>query len=296
MNWVSLPLTVAFAATVLVGCAPSHPTEPSAAAAVPAEQQPTASPAQTHATPDEPHASAPASKEPAFAAKELAPAAKRPAPTASPIELAWPTPLASPGDITGYGLSPGSPPVTETTADGRYLVNGILIVNKSHPLPSSYVPAWASKPHGLHPEAYTAINKLIAGAKADGLKLTVRSGYRSYAEQAGSFSRAMRQYDEQTARKYFAEAGKSEHQTGLSLDVWDGVNRGTAFARLPQAKWLAKNAHKYGFIVRYPYGKEDVTGYAWESWHLRYVGTEIAARFGPYSSLTLEEYLGIAQP
>lgn len=179
-------------------------------------------------------------------------------------------------------------------SDGRYLVNGVLVVNKEHQLPSSYAPAWASNPHGLHPDVYAAANKLIAAAKADGMKLEIRSGYRSYATQADSFARAMMRYDAATARKYFAEPGKSEHQTGLSFDVWDGKNRGTAFAQLPQTKWLAENAYKYGFIVRYPQGKEHITGYAWESWHLRYVGKEIAAQFGPNSSLTLEEFLGIA--
>ena len=169
-----------------------------------------------------------------------------------------------------------------------------MVVSKKYPLPRSYVPAWASKPHGLHPDVYAAANKLIAAAKTDGLTLKIRSGYRDYNTQAASFARAMKQYPESTARMYFAEAGKSEHQTGLSLDVWDGVNRGTAFARLPHARWLAANAHRFGFIIRYPKGKEHITGYAWESWHLRYVGTDVSNKFGPNSSLTLEEYLGLA--
>ena len=104
----------------------------------------------------------------------------------------------------------------------------------------------------------------------------------------------MKTYPEETARRYYAEPGASEHQTGLSLDAWDGRNRGTAFARTPQAAWLTKHAVDHGFIVRYPDGKTDITGYAWESWHLRWVGAEVAAAFGPDSSLTLEEYLGLA--
>ena len=109
-----------------------------------------------------------------------------------------------------------------------------------------------------------------------------------------SIDKAMKTYPEETARRYYAEPGASEHQTGLSLDAWDGRNRGTAFARTPQAAWLARHAVDHGFIVRYPLGKTAITGYAWESWHLRWVGTEVSAAFTSDPSLTLEEFLGLA--
>lgn len=223
-----------------------------------------------------------------------------PSPTASPLPSptpppAAPTPTRTPTPTVSRAAirHPAPPVVVPEGAEVPFHVEGVAVVSKSHPLPRSYVPAWASKPNGLHPEATKAVGRLIAAARADGLALSVRSGYRSYATQAASFARALRTYDEATARRYFAEAGRSEHQTGLSLDLWDGRNRGTAFARTPQARWLAKHAHEYGFIVRYPKGKEDITGYAWESWHLRYVGTDISAAFGPDSDLTLEEFLGL---
>ena len=156
------------------------------------------------------------------------------------------------------------------------------------------MPAWAERPNGLHPDAAAGFTALAAAAQADGLALSLRSGYRSYATQKASFERALRTYPEETARRYYAEPGASEHQTGLSLDAWDGSNRGSAFARTPQAAWLAAHATMHGFIVRYPQDKTTITGYAWESWHLRWVGTEVSAAFAPDPSLTLEEFLGLA--
>ncbi|QIK72312.1 M15 family metallopeptidase [Propioniciclava coleopterorum] len=168
------------------------------------------------------------------------------------------------------------------------------MVSKTHRVSAGYVPDWAGRSNGLHPDATAGFGRLAAAAKADGLTMSIRSGYRSFATQKASFDKAMRTYPEATARRYYAEPGASEHQTGLSLDAWDGRNRGSAFARTPHAAWLAKHAFEHGFIVRYPDGKTDITGYAWESWHLRWVGVEVAAAFGPDSSLTLEEYLGLA--
>ncbi len=239
--------------------------------------------------------------------------AATPSPSASPTPSPSASPTASPtATRTTASPPPAATPRTPVTsapartrgeappvvvADGvavPFNVGGVAVVSKKHALPRSYVPAWASRPNGLHPSATKAVTRLIAAARADGLTLRVRSGYRSYATQSASFQRALRTYDEATARRYFAEPGKSEHQTGLALDLWDGRNRGTAFARTPQARWIARHAHEFGFIVRYPKGKEDVTGYAWESWHLRYVGTAISSQFGPDSTLTLEEFLGLA--
>lgn len=217
--------------------------------------------------------------------------------SAEPTAHVTAEPTVGPSPVTATPVSkPAPPPDTRSgkDLDEPYAVDGIVVVSKDHRLSSAYVPAWASKPQGLHPDVYSAFQELAAAAKADGAPVSIRSGYRSYAAQQASFAKAKKQYDDTTARLYFAEAGASEHQTGLALDAWDGRNRGTAFARTEQASWLAAHAHEYGFIVRYPQGKTDITGYAWESWHLRWVGTEIAAEFGPNSSLTLEEYLGLA--
>lgn len=212
------------------------------------------------------------------------PAASHPSSTPDPRATpTWPTPAAVPEDTR-----------TGSELDQPFTVEGVVVVSKQHPVSAAYTSPWAGEPHGLNPDAYAAFQRMAADAAGAGLHLEIRSGYRSYATQAESFSRALGTYDEATARRYYAEPGKSEHQTGLSFDVWDGVNRGAAFAQTHEAAWVAAHAHAYGFIVRYPDGKTDITGYAWESWHLRWVGADIAAEFGPNASLTLEEYLGLA--
>lgn len=208
----------------------------------------------------------------------------------------WPTPTPTRPALTSTQPTPTAVADTRKGAESAtpFAVKGVVVVSRDHRLSAAYVPAWASRPHGLHPDVLAAFDRLAAAAKRDGLAMSIRSGYRSYATQADSFKRALRQYDEATARRYFAEPGASEHQTGLALDAWDGRNRGSAFAKTRHAAWLAEHAHEFGFIIRYPDGKTDITGVAWEPWHLRYVGTDISAAFGPNSSLTLEEYLGLA--
>lgn len=226
-----------------------------------------------------------------------APSSTAPSPSAPPIAASGsPSPEASATTAPTPQQADTPAPDTRTgkELDQPYTVDGIVVVSKDHRVSAAYVPPWASRPNGLHPDASAAFTTMAAAAKKDGAPISIRSGYRSFADQKASFARAMKQYDEATARRYFAEAGASEHQTGLALDAWDGRNRGSAFARTKQATWLAEHAHQYGFIIRYPQGKTDITGYAWESWHLRWVGPEISQRFGPNSSLTIEEYLGIA--
>jgi len=233
---------------------------------------------------------------PASAAASPAPATSAPASPGSPgASTGTDAPAASGAPTASAQRLPRvSDTRTGAALDTPFTVDGIVVVSKEHRVSSRYTPPWAGEVHGLHPDAWAAFQLLAAGAKADGLTLILRSGYRSYAAQKASFEGALKEYDEATARLYFAEPGASEHQTGLALDAWDGRNRGTAFARTPQAAWLAERAWEYGFIIRYPKGRTDVTGYAWESWHLRWVGPEVAAAFGPNSTLTLEEYLGLA--
>ena len=96
------------------------------------------------------------------------------------------------------------------------------------------------------------------------------------------------------ARRYNAEAGKSEHQTGLAVDLWDGVTWGLAMARTKAGVWLWRHAPEYGFILRYPQGKVKITGYAYEPWHFRYLGLAHSQDFTANSKVSLEEYLGLA--
>ncbi len=162
-------------------------------------------------------------------------------------------------------------------------IDGILIANKTYPLPSNYNP-------GENKEARAALNKMFADAKAEkNLDMWVCSGFRSYNVQKGLYNSYVRRDGVKNADRYSARPGYSEHQTGLAFDINYADSR---FTGTPQAVWLAENAHKYGFILRYPEGKESVTGYMYEPWHYRYIGVENAEKIYA-SGLTLEEYFGI---
>lgn len=161
-------------------------------------------------------------------------------------------------------------------------VDGILIANKSYPLPADYNP-------GTNPEAKAALDKMFAAAAQDGYKLWIRSGFRSYTTQKNLYQNYVKRDGATAADRYSARPGYSEHQTGLAFDI---NNASSSFNNTPEAKWLAANAYKYGFILRYPEGKESVTGYMYESWHYRYVGIEKAKTLFE-SGLTIEEYYNI---
>ena len=129
---------------------------------------------------------------------------------------------------------------------------------------------------------------------SEGVRIVVSSAYRSYATQKALLARKIREYgSESLARRYNAAPGRSEHQTGLAVDLWDGVTWGVGVRNTKTGKWLWANAWRYGFILRYPNGKEKITGYAFEPWHYRYIGAR-AKDFGANSNQTLEEYLGLA--
>ncbi|MGM9947084.1 D-alanyl-D-alanine carboxypeptidase family protein [Floccifex sp.] len=162
-------------------------------------------------------------------------------------------------------------------------VNGILVVNKKHSLPSNYAP-------GENIEAKNQFVKLIADMRANGLQVSDSySGYRSYEYQNSLYWNYVNVYGQQQADTFSARAGYSEHQTGLAFDLMQP--NGALLQSYNESVWLANNAHRYGFIVRYPYGKENITGYVAEPWHIRYVGEQATAIY--QSGLCLEEYLGI---
>lgn len=161
-------------------------------------------------------------------------------------------------------------------------INGILIANKTYPLPSTYNP-------GVNSTANAALQKMFAAAKKDGFNLFVRSGFRSYSTQKYLYNSYVNRDGKTAADRYSARPGHSEHQTGLAFDI---NKANSSFEGSPEAKWLAENCYKYGFIIRYPKGKESVTGYIYEPWHIRYLGVETATAVYE-SGLCLEEYLGI---
>lgn len=175
--------------------------------------------------------------------------------------------------VTPY-VAPVEPEIT--------YINGILIANKTYALPSTYNP-------GVDPVANEALQQMFAAAKAEGYDLFVRSGFRSYATQKSLYNSYVNRDGKAAADRYSARPGHSEHQTGLAFDI---NKANSSFAGTPEAKWLAENCHKYGFIIRYPEGKESITGYIYEPWHIRYLGVDIATAVSN-SGLCLEEYLGI---
>ena len=214
--------------------------------------------------------------------------AAEPGPGGSPI-----VPGAAPSGLPS-GRTPSQLRPTASPAATPFRVNGIVLVNRQHPLAAGYVPPYDTSDH-LSPDLKSALTRLFAGASAAGYELFLRSGYRSYAEQKASYTNAVAQFGHEVADSQFAPPGASEHQTGLSVDLAaPGGYKGYEFKKLPVAAWVAEHATDYGLIVRYPSGGEAITGYDWEAWHVRYVGSEVAAEFARRPGLTLEEYLGVA--
>lgn len=186
-------------------------------------------------------------------------------------------PVPSPADgVTSKGYS-------ITTVEGVTYVDGILIANKTYALPETYAPG------GLTDETYAAFTKMQSAASAEGLYLFVKSGYRSFYDQRYIYNGYAESDGAAAADRYSARAGHSEHQSGMAIDV---NSTASSFADTPEGVWLKNNCHKYGFIIRYPDGKEHITGYMYEPWHVRYVGVDLAGAVTD-SGLCLEEYFGI---
>lgn len=166
--------------------------------------------------------------------------------------------------------------------DGCTYVDGVLIVNKSYSLPEDYNP-------GLDATTEEAFNQLSADAAQEGLNLYIGSDFRSYSYQVDVYESYCETYGWQQADTFSARPGYSEHQTGLTIDC-NTID--DAFGQTEEAVWLADHCADYGFIIRFPDGKEDITGYQYEPWHIRYVGVDIAREIMS-QGLCLEEYLGV---
>lgn len=173
--------------------------------------------------------------------------------------------------------------------NGLYYVNGIAVVNKSYAADQNYKPVSTNNSWGLTNETWTAFQNLRSAASRAGYNFWCVSGYRSYWTQNSLYNSYVNRDGRAAADRYSARPGHSEHHTGLCLDV---NNASSSFNNTREAQWLAQHCAEYGFIIRYPQGKESKTGYMYESWHIRYVGTDLAKTL-TNSGLTLEEYLGI---
>lgn len=184
--------------------------------------------------------------------------------------------------------------------DGVTYIDGHLIANKTYPLPSTYIPKNTHTEAGnqkycqtcIVNDAWDAWTLMKADATSLGLNLWIQSGYRSYEAQKGLYNNYVARDGKTAADTYSARAGHSEHQSGYAFDLNSITD---AFANTNEGKWVNENAYKYGFIIRYPKGKEDKTGYKYESWHLRYVGKDLALKlYNDGNWITMEEYFGIS--
>ena len=183
----------------------------------------------------------------------------------------------------------------------------LVLVNKTSPLPESFIPndlvvSPNIKPGTVNSQldktASKALEALLKEAAANGFKkITMSSGYRSYSTQKWWFNYYKDKYRarfnteqelEEYVNSFSQRAGHSEHQTGLAADIYDTAEN-SLFDDTPAALWLAENAHKFGFILRYPKGKQHITGIIHESWHFRYVGRSVATIIYE-NNWTLEEY------
>lgn len=180
-----------------------------------------------------------------------------------------------------------------------------FIVNKKHPLKEEYEPSdlvkvsvpTNGKEIQLRKEANDQLDQLFQAAKEAGFSLRLGSGYRSYSYQKSLYSSYAQKIGKAETDKVSARPGYSEHQLGLAVDIL-GQDSTFDFSRKfetqPEAIWLKEHAPEYGFILRYPKGKESTTGYNFEPWHFRYLGKEIVKEIHDKSKeLTLEEFFEV---
>ncbi len=220
-------------------------------------------------------------------------AAALPAPTAPPATVA---PATTPSVPTN-GADTAAAPSIDAVGGPWWLVN------RDRPLPDGYVPAELVTPDvpldpdasftQLTPETAAAFEQMAAAAASDGYALQLNSAYRSESDQAQLYERYVRDYGAESAARLVARPGTSEHQTGLAADVGlVGLPDDQTFGTTEASAWVADNAHRFGLIVRYPPDKAEITGYANEPWHLRYVGVDLAGVLHA-TGLTMEEHFGL---
>jgi len=171
----------------------------------------------------------------------------------------------------------------------------LVLVNKYNSLSQTYEPQdlteVGSSGKLMRKEAAINMTNLQKDAKKDGIQINMVSGYRSYDYQDGLYSKYLKRDPQSVVDTYSARPGHSEHQTGLAMDVSDHTwTCEEYFEDTLQFEWLQENAYKYGFIMRYPKGKEFITGYTYEPWHYRYVGVDVATKIHT-ENITYEEYV-----
>ncbi len=214
-------------------------------------------------------------------------------------------PGLNPGETVDNDGYPAPDNRDRTVALEEAAEKGLLIlVNKENPIDKGYkpddltsiryyVPDRSETTRYLRSEAAEAFHQLVERAAMDGVELKMTTAYRSYDFQKILYDSYVSREGEAAANKYSAKPGQSEHQTGLAADVSSpsvDYQLSNDYGRTAEGKWLAENAHRFGFIIRFPEGKEEITGYQYEPWHIRYVG-RAAAKEIYERNLTLEEFL-----
>ena len=181
-----------------------------------------------------------------------------------------------------------------------YYIDDIMMVNKTYGLPESYIPVDTKEScigktgtcnKCINKTAYEAFNKMRADASSIGLNIYIASGYRPYVGQESIYNRYIKRDGKEAADTYSARPGYSEHQTSYSFDLNSITD---SFIKTKEGLWVNDNAYLYGFIIRFPKGKDRITGYKYEPWHLRYVGYDLAKKlYNNGDWISLEEYFGV---
>ena len=221
------------------------------------------------------------------------PSVEEPEP-AEPADPTEPADQPQAGDAAGYSENP------KPAEDSGLMI----LVNKEYYLSRDYVPdglasiryyATDRSPEGRYmiKEAADQFNRMAEAAATDGFEIVMTTAYRSYGFQSTLYNNYVKAHGQTEADRFSARPGHSEHQTGLAVDI-SAPSVGYAltqdFEGTPEWDWLMEHAREYGFILRYPKGKTQITGYMYEPWHFRYVGVEPAKKIEE-SAITLEEYL-----
>lgn len=188
-------------------------------------------------------------------------------------------------------------PYYTNTKPSKLLNSNLILVNKYNYLTEDYIPEnleeisieYARSGMQLVSEAKETFETLSQEAKKDGMTIIAMSSYRSYDYQVNLYNNYVKSDGKDAADTYSARPGFSEHQTGLAVDIYNKELPYTSFEETKEFEWMQKNAYKYGFILRFPKDKVNITGYQYEAWHYRYVGKK-AAKYIHDHNITLEEY------
>ena len=205
-------------------------------------------------------------------------------------------PVVPSGNVVSKGTTSKGFKIQEI--NGATYIDGVLIANKTYALPQDFIPTNPDQPVNadrsstcLDKTLMSAWNTMLKDATAKGLNIYIASGYRSYNYQVNVYNRYVKSDGAAVADTYSSRPGNSEHQTGLCFDLNTIED---SFQYTNEGKWVNDNCYKYGFCIRFPKGKDSATGYQYESWHLRYVGADLATKlYNNGDWLSLEEYFGI---